>query len=74
MLYVSNMVGYGRTDNPDGDVSLRSQGELLAALLNRWRLDAPDVVGHDGGMMCLRVHFLRGVRVNSIAPIDIVAP
>ncbi|MCP3935287.1 MAG: alpha/beta hydrolase [Actinomycetia bacterium] len=73
-VYCWDMVGYGQSDKPDGDVSLGTQGELLAALVDHWKLDAPDVVAHDyGGTVCLRAHLLHGMAVSSLALIDVVA-
>ncbi len=73
-VYVWDMVGYGQSDKPNGDVSLETQGQLLAALVNHWKLDAPDLVAHDyGGAVCLRAHLLHGVAASSLALIDVVA-
>lgn len=73
-VYVWDMLGYGQSDKPDGDVSLRAQGELLAALIDSWELDAPDVVAHDfGGAVSLRAHLLEGAPVGSFALVDVVA-
>ncbi len=73
-VFVWDMLGYGQSDKPDGDVSLRAQGELLAALVDHWQLDVPDIVAHDfGGTVCLRAHLLHGVPVRSFALVDVVA-
>lgn len=73
-VYVWDMVGYGQSDKPDGDVSLRAQGELLAALIEHWHLEAPDIVAHDvGGAVSLRAHLLHGVAVRSFLLADVVA-
>ncbi len=73
-VYVWDMVGYGDSDKRAGDVSLGAQGELLAALVHHWELDAPDFVAHDyGGTVCLRAHLLHGVSVSSLALVDVVA-
>ena len=73
-LYVWDMLGYGQSDKPDGDVSLGTQGELFAALVDHWGLETPDVVAHDyGGAVALRAHLLHGVDVRSLALIDVVA-
>lgn len=72
-VYVWDMIGYGQSDKPDGDVSLGEQGRLLAALLEHWDLDAPDIVAHDyGGAVTLRAHLLHGVSVGSLALVDVV--
>jgi pimeloyl-ACP methyl ester carboxylesterase len=68
------MIGYGQSDKPAGDVSLGEQGRLLAALLEHWDLEAPDLVAHDyGGAVTLRAHLLHGVSVRSLALVDVVA-
>ena len=73
-VYVWDMIGYGQSDKPDADVSLRTQGRLLAALVDRWQLDAPDIIAHDyGGTVCLRAHLLHGMAVSSLALVDVVA-
>ncbi|NOX31399.1 MAG: alpha/beta hydrolase [Actinobacteria bacterium] len=73
-VYAWDMIGYGQSDKVDGDVSLASQGELLAALVCYWGLDAPDVVAHDyGGTVCLRAHLLHEMAVASFTLIDVVA-
>lgn len=73
-VYVWDMVGYGRSDKPDADVSLQAQGELLAALVAEWDLDSPDIVAHDyGGAVALRAHLLHGLIVRSLALVDVVA-
>jgi pimeloyl-ACP methyl ester carboxylesterase len=73
-VFVWDMIAYGQSDKPDGDVSLVSQGLLLAALVDHWGLDFPDVVAHDyGGTVCLRTHLLDGMPLSSLALIDVVA-
>ena len=73
-VYVWDMIGYGQSDKPAGDVSLGEQGRLLAALLEHWDLEAPDLVAHDyGGAVTLRAHLLHGVSVRSLALVDVVA-
>jgi pimeloyl-ACP methyl ester carboxylesterase len=73
-VFVWDMIGYGQSDKPEGDVSLGSQGELLAALVAHWGLGFPDVVAHDyGGTVCLRAHLLHGMPMSSLALVDVVA-
>lgn len=73
-VYVWDMIGYGQSDKPDGDVSLRAQGNLLAALIKDWGLEAPDVVAHDiGGAVALRAHLLHGTALRSLSLVDVVA-
>lgn len=73
-VYAWDMLGYGLSDKPDADVSLGVQGELLASLVDRWGLEAPDLVAHDyGGTVGLRAHLLEGVAVRSLTLVDVVA-
>jgi pimeloyl-ACP methyl ester carboxylesterase len=73
-VYVWDMLGYGQSDQPDADVSLVTQGALLAALVDEWGTGPPDIVAHDyGGAVALRAHLLHGMVVNSFALIDVVA-
>ncbi len=71
-VYYHDMLGYGQSAMHKGqDVSLGVQGELLAALLDHWRLDAPDVVAHDfGGTNALRAHLLHGRDYRTLTLID----
>jgi pimeloyl-ACP methyl ester carboxylesterase len=56
------------------DVSLGVQDKLLAALLEHWGLDAPDMVGHDfGGATVLRAHLIGKRDYRSLTLIDPVA-
>lgn len=74
-VFLWDMPGYGRSSMDDGaDVSLGTQGRVLATLLERWELDEPDVVAHDyGGATALRAHLLHGARYRSLALVDVVA-
>ena len=68
------MLGYGRSAKPDGDVSLGVQNKLFAALLDHWRLAAPDIVAHDfGGATALRAHLIDKKDYRSVVLIDPVA-
>lgn len=74
MVFAWDMVGYGQSDKPDGDVSLRAQGELMAALIGHWGIDLPHVVAHDyGGAVALRTHLIHEVPFSSLALVDVVA-
>ena len=70
-----DLLGYGRSEMRAGqDVSLGVQNRVLAALLDHWGLDAPDVVAHDfGGATALRAHLLDGRDYRSLLLIDPVA-
>lgn len=73
--YLWDMPGYGSSSkHPDHRVSLDVQGELLADLIDFWRLDRPHVVAHDfGGAVSLRATLLHGARYASLALVDVVA-
>ena len=73
-VFVWDMLGYGQSDKPDADISLRAQGLLLAALMDHWGLASPDLVAHDvGGAVALRGHLLHDVSVRSLVLVDVVA-
>ena len=57
-VYYFDLLGYGRSEKRAGqDVSLGTQSRLFTALLDHWRLAAPDVVAHDfGGCKIGRAH------------------
>src|SRR3954469_186794 len=48
-VYYYDLLGYGHSAKPDDDVSLGIQNKLLAALLDHWGADRPDIVAHDFG-------------------------
>lgn len=69
-----DMLGYGNSDRPDGDVSLGVQNRIFAALIRHLGLNKPDIVAHDfGGATALRAHLIDGVDYNSLTLIDPVA-
>ncbi|MDN5917367.1 MAG: alpha/beta hydrolase [Pseudonocardia sp.] len=74
-VYLWDMPGYGRSSMDEGaDVSLGTQGRLLAALLEHWELASPHVVAHDyGGAVALRAHVVHGAGYASLALVDVVA-
>jgi pimeloyl-ACP methyl ester carboxylesterase len=73
-VFAYDLLGYGRSDMPDGDVSLGIQNRLFARLLAHWGLGAPDVVAHDfGGATALRAHLMDGCRYRSLTLVDPVA-
>jgi pimeloyl-ACP methyl ester carboxylesterase len=73
-VYLWDMLGYGASDKPDGDVSLQAQGGILAALLEHWDVGPVDVVTHDlGGAVALRAHLLHGSAFTSMVLADAVA-
>ncbi|MEL6680294.1 MAG: alpha/beta fold hydrolase, partial [Pseudomonadota bacterium] len=73
-VYVYDLLGYGRSAMPDGDVSLGVQNRLLTALFGHWQLERPEVLAHDfGGATVLRAHYLDGLRYGRLTLIDPVA-
>jgi len=74
-VFLFDLVGYGQSEQgAEQDVSLGVQNELLAELLDHWRLERPEVVGHDfGGTTVLRAHLLNGRQFHRITLIDPVA-
>jgi pimeloyl-ACP methyl ester carboxylesterase len=74
-IYFYDMLGFGQSDMAGvKDVSLGVQNKILAALLEHWGLEAPDVVGHDlGGATVLRAHLLGKCNYRSLFLIDPVA-
>jgi pimeloyl-ACP methyl ester carboxylesterase len=74
-VYYYDLLGYGQSEMRDGqDVSLGVQNLILAALLDHWGLESPDVVGHDfGGTTVLRTHLLGAKDYRSLTLIDPVA-
>ncbi|WP_460116266.1 alpha/beta fold hydrolase [Pseudomonas sp. H2_D02] len=73
-VHYFDLLGYGQSTQPDADVSLGVQNQLLAQLLEHWKLERPDVVAHDfGGATALRTHLLNGKDYRSLTLIDPVA-
>ena len=74
-VYYYDLLGYGQSEMRSGqNVSLGIQNEIFAALLAHWKLESPDVVGHDfGGATVLRAHLLNGKNYRSLTLIDPVA-
>lgn len=70
-VYRFDLLGYGRSAKEEGDVSLGIQNRVLAALLDHWRIESPDVIAHDyGGATALRCHLLDGRDYASLTLID----
>lgn len=73
-VYMFDLLGYGQSAKPAGDVSLGVQNGILAGLFAHWRLDAPGVIAHDfGGATALRAHLLDGLDYDRLLLIDPVA-
>lgn len=74
-VFVWDMPGYGRSEKTEGqEVSLASQGETFAQLMEYWQLPNASVVAHDfGGCVSLRAHLLHHVPYRRLALVDPVA-
>lgn len=74
-VFYFDLLGYGRSEMSAGqNVSLATQGRVLAALLDHWNVRTPDVVAHDfGGCTALRANLLHGREFRSLTLIDPVA-
>jgi pimeloyl-ACP methyl ester carboxylesterase len=74
-VHYFDLLGYGESEmRAAQDVSLGVQNRLLAALLDHWRIDRPDVLAHDfGGATSLRAAILNGRAYRSLTLIDPVA-
>ncbi len=74
-VYYFDMIDCGQSEKFAGqDVSAAVQNDLLAALLDYWSLDGPEVVAHDfGGLAALRGYFINGLRYRHLTLIDAVA-
>lgn len=74
-VFFFDLIGYGRSEmRPGQDVSLGVQNGLLAALLDHWKLERPDVLCHDfGGATALRAYYLDGLRYRKLTMVDPVA-
>jgi len=69
-----DLLGYGQSAKPDGDVSLGVQNGLLAFLFQHWRLSRPSIIAHDfGGATALRAHLLDGLDYDRLLLIDPVS-
>jgi pimeloyl-ACP methyl ester carboxylesterase len=73
-VYYFDLLGYGESDQLEGDVSLGIQNKLLDALIQYWQIESPFIVGHDfGGTTVLRNHLLDHRKYRKIVVIDPVA-
>ncbi|MCV2403015.1 alpha/beta hydrolase [Marinomonas sp. C2222] len=73
-VYYFDLLGYGESDQSEGDVSLGIQNRLLDALIEHWSLESPYIVGHDfGGTTVLRNHLLDQRSYRKMVVIDPVA-
>jgi pimeloyl-ACP methyl ester carboxylesterase len=67
-----DLLGYGHSERPlQKDTSVASQARLLDGLLDIWRLDRADVIGHDiGGAAAMILAVRKPERFRSLAVID----
>lgn len=73
-VHMFDLLGYGQSEMPNGDVSLEIQNHLLAALFEHWQIKAPRVIAHDfGGATALRAHFLNVLDYHQLLLIDPVS-
>jgi pimeloyl-ACP methyl ester carboxylesterase len=74
-VYYFDLLGYGASEKRDmQDVSLGVQNRLLAALLQHWNIERPDVLAHDfGGATSLRAALLNGCAYRSLVLVDPVS-
>ena len=73
-VYYFDLLGYGQSDKSNANVSLGIQNRLLAELIDHWKLDKPNIIGHDfGGTTVLRSHLLNNIAFEKMVVIDPVA-
>jgi pimeloyl-ACP methyl ester carboxylesterase len=73
-VHYFDLLGYGQSDKPDGNVSLGIQNQILDQLIDHWKLERPAIIGHDfGGATALRTHLLNRRDFQKIVLIDPVA-
>jgi pimeloyl-ACP methyl ester carboxylesterase len=73
-VYYYDLLGFGQSAKPDADVLHDVLNDLLAALVEYWGIDRPDVIAHDfGGSAALRGHLINRLDYRSLVLIDPVA-
>ncbi|MGH3402504.1 MAG: alpha/beta fold hydrolase [Streptosporangiaceae bacterium] len=74
-VYIYDLLGYGASEKHDGqDVSIATQTQILAELLDTWDLREPAVAGHDfGAAIALRLILTERRRLSRLALCDAVA-
>ena len=74
-VYFFDMIGFGQSEKYDNqDVSAARQNELLAALIEHWNLDQPEILAHDfGGLAVLRGYYINGLRYRKLTLMNVVA-
>lgn len=73
-VFLWDMPGYGSSMAQEAPrVDLVRQRKRLAAVIDHWQLDRPNVVAHDvGGAVALGAHLLEGCEFASLYLVDIV--
>lgn len=73
-VFYYDLLGFGQSDKPDADVLHGALNGVLAALVEYWDIEPPDVVAHDfGGSAALRAHLIDNLDYKSLVLIDPVA-
>lgn len=73
-VFYYDLLGFGQSDKPDADVLHGALNGVLAALVEYWDIEPPDVVAHDfGGSAALRAHLIDHLDYRSLVLIDPVA-
>jgi len=70
-----DMPGYGQSEKTaEQRTSLDVQGEVLAQMLDHWRIQEPIVIAHDfGGATTLRAHLLHACNYKQLILMNVVA-
>ncbi|MEX3016315.1 alpha/beta fold hydrolase [Gymnodinialimonas hymeniacidonis] len=73
--HLYDMPGFGQSDKTGPrPMSLDTQGEVFAEMLDHWGLSEPAVIAHDfGGAVTLRAHILHGCRYSAWVLMNVVA-
>ena len=74
-VYYFDMIGCGQSEKKENQtVSPDVQNDLLAALIDYWNLDSPEVIAHDfGGLAALRGYYVNKLRYRKLTLMDVVA-
>lgn len=74
-VYYFDMLGTGFSEKGETQSVTESvQSDLLEALIGHWKLERPQVVGHDfGGLASLRGHFVNGIDYGKLHLVNAVA-
>lgn len=74
-IYLHDFLGYGSSEQqPNQNVSIALQTQIMVELLDFWNLENPNIAGHDfGGAVALRSHLQEGRTFQKMVLIDAVA-